>query len=115
MAFLDLFRSSKKSGPDESVLIQLRKVGSKLALPHDIEFFFYFPSQAIGENAAEKIRAMGFEVTVNRASQGDSWLCLATKRMIPDLQALEEIRVAFTALAGAMDGEYDGWGTEVVS
>jgi len=99
MAFLDLFRSSKKSGPDESVLIQLRKVGSKLALPHDIEFFFYFQAKPSVKMAAEKIRAMGFEVTVNRASQGDSWLCLATKRMIPDLQALEEIRVAFTALA----------------
>jgi len=115
MAFWDLLRSSKKSGPDESVLIQLRKVGSKLALPHDIEFFLYFPSQAIGENAAEKIRAMGFEVTVNRAAQGDSWLCLATKRMTPDLQALQEIREAFTALTDALGGEYDGWGTEVMS
>jgi len=115
MAFWDLLRSSKKSGPDESVLIQLRKVGSKLALPHDIEFFLYFPSQAIGENAAEKIRAMGFEVTVNRAAQGDSWLCLAAKRMTPDLQALQEIREAFTALTDALGGEYDGWGTEVMS
>src|SRR5690349_5238009 len=99
MAFLDLFRSSKKPGPDESVLVQLRRVGSKLDLRHNIEFFLYFPSQATGENAAEKIRAMGFEVTINHAAPGDSWLCFATKRMIPDLQALQEIREAFTALA----------------
>lgn len=115
MAFLDLFKSRKKSGPDASVLIQLRKVGSKLALPHDIEFFLYFPSQTIAEQAAEKIQAMGFEVKTNRAAQGDSWLCLATKRMIPDLQSLQEIREAFTTLTAATGGEYDGWGTEVVT
>jgi regulator of RNase E activity RraB len=113
MAFLDLFRSSKKSGPDESVLSELRKLGSKLDLQHDIEFFLYFPSQAAGEQAAEKIRAMGFDVKVDRAAQGDSWLCFATKRMIPDLAALERIREEFTALTAALGGEYDGWGTGV--
>jgi len=114
MTILDLFRSRQKPDLDQSVLSQLQKVGSDLSKPHSIEFFLYFPAQSVAENAATLIRAAGFEVDVRRAAQGDTWLCLATKTMVPKLADLQKIRHTFVDLAASLNGEYDGWGTPVV-
>ena len=114
MGIMDLFRSKQKTDPDQLVLVQLRKSGSALSKPHKIEFFLYFPSQSFAEKASLEIRDSGFDVEVKRAAQGDSWLCFATKTMVPALPDLQKIRQTFMALAGSMDGEYDGWGTQVV-
>jgi len=114
MGMLDLFRSKQKSDSDQSVLLQLRKAGSDLSKPHSIEFFVYFPTQAAAEKAAVPIRRAGFGVDVQQAAQGDDWLCFATKTMVPELVDLQKIRRDFVALAAAMNGEYDGWGTQVV-
>jgi hypothetical protein len=111
---LSLFGCTKKPDLDESVLIQLRKAGSDLSKPHNIEFFLYFPTQAVAEQAASRIRDEGFHVEVKRAAKGDDWLCYATKTMVPDLRALQKIRQGFTSLANSLSGEYDGWGTPVV-
>ena len=114
MSILDLFRSKERPDLDQSVLVQLRKAGSDLSKPHNIEFFLYFPTQPVAERAAPPIRNAGFEVEVKRAAQGDSWLCFATKTMIPELPDLQKIRHNFVTLAVSMNGEYDGWGTQVV-
>jgi len=114
MGILDLFRTKRKADLDHLVLVQLRKSGSDLSKPHNIEFFLYFPTQSVAKNASLKIRDAGFEVEVRRAGLGDSWLCFATKTMIPALPDLQKIRQNFMALAGSMNGEYDGWGTQVV-
>jgi regulator of RNase E activity RraB len=115
MGILDLFRSKQKTDLDQLVLLQLRKSGSDLAKPHKIEFFLYFPTQPLAEKARLDIRDAGFDVEVRRAAQGDSWLCFATKTMIPALPDLQKIRQTFVELAGSMDGEYDGWGTQIVN
>ncbi len=114
MGILDFFRSKQKTDLDQSVLVQLRKSGSDLSKPHKIEFFLYFPTQPVAEQARSKILAEGFEVEVQKAAQGDSWLCFATKEMIPALADLQRIRQNFEALDRSMNGEYDGWGTAVV-
>jgi len=114
MGILDLFRSKQKADLDQLVLVQLRKSGSSLSRPHNIEFFLYFPTQSVAEKAGVNIRDAGFEVEVKRAAQGESWLCFATKTMIPALSDLHRIRRNFMVLAVSMNGEYDGWGTEVV-
>jgi len=114
MSILDLFRSRRKPDLDQSVLVQLRKAGSDLSKPHNIEFFLYFPTQAVAEKAALSIRTTGFEVEVKKAAQGDSWLCFATKTMVPELPNLQRIRHNFATLAVSMNGDYDGWGTQVV-
>jgi regulator of RNase E activity RraB len=107
------FRRTKDTDGDQAVLVQLRKAGSDLSKPHGIEFFVYFPNQDAGEQAASQIRNAGFEVTVRPSAKGDSWLCLATKKMVPDLASLQKIRRDFEALAGRLGGDYDGWGTPV--
>jgi len=114
MGIVDLFRTKRKADLDQLVLVQLRKSGSNLSKPHNIEFFLYFPTQSVAENASLKIRDAGFEVEVRRAARGDSWLCFATKTMIPALTDLQRIRQNFVALVDSMNGEYDGWGTQVV-
>lgn len=111
---LSLSGCTKKPDMDESVLIQLKKAGSDLSKPHNIEFFLYFPTQAVAEQAASKIRDEGFHVEVEKAAKGDTWLCSATKTMVPQLTSLQKIRRDFGALADSLNGEYDGWGTPVV-
>jgi regulator of RNase E activity RraB len=113
MGIFSFFGSFKKRGLDELVLVQLRKTGADIAKPHNIEFFLYFPSQAVDDQAAAHIRDSGFQVVVERSARGDDWLCLATKTMVPDLFALQSIRKDFTNLAASLNGEYDGWGTPV--
>jgi regulator of RNase E activity RraB len=108
-----LFGGSKKPDLDEMVLIQLRKAGSDLSKPHKIEFFLYFATQPVAEQAAARIRAVGFDVEVKAAAVGANWLCFATKTMVPDLPVLQKIRRDFNDLAASLSGEYDGWGTEV--
>lgn len=114
MGILDLFRRSKPSSPDQMVIAQLRKAGSDVSKPHAIEFFLYFPTESAGNEAAVYIRDAGFQSEVEKAAQGDMWLCFATKEMIPTQEALETIRKDFTSLATSLGGEYDGWGCPVV-
>jgi hypothetical protein len=103
----------RKSG-DALVLAQLVTAGSDLSKPHSIEFFLYFPTDEAAQKAAEEIRRKGFGTKVERAAQGPNWLCLATKAMVPDLGAIEGIRVDFDRIAQSFAGKYDGWGTPVV-
>ena len=114
MGILNLFRT-KSPDLDQLVLAQLQKASSNLAKPHAIEFFLYFPSQSVAEQAAPTIREAGFEVNVQRAPQGDQWLCFAKRTMVPELQELQKIRRNFATLATSLKGDYDGWGTEVVN
>ena len=100
--------------PDAQVLEALKKAGSNLSKPHPIEFFLYFANEDQARKAADQIRGRSFEVTVDHAGKGDSWLCLATKSMIPELGELHRIRADFNAIARAQSGQYDGWGTPVV-
>jgi regulator of RNase E activity RraB len=114
MSILSLFGGSKKSDPDEAVLAQLKKAGSDLSKPHQIEFFLYFHAESSAQQAAKQIKEQGFNVEVRRAAKGTDWLCFATKKMVPELAALQRIRRDFSNLAAANGGEYDGWGTGVV-
>jgi hypothetical protein len=111
---ISLFGSTKQRDLDQMVLDQLKKVGSDLSKPHEIEFFLYFPTQTAAAEASAKVEAAGFHVEVRPAAKGPGWLCKGTKKLIPELKALQKIRKDFTAIAAAGGGEYDGWGTEVV-
>jgi hypothetical protein len=114
MGLFSLFGCSKKPDLDEAVLIQLKKAGSDLSKQHRIEFFLYFPTQPVAEQAATQIRTESFNVKVKPAAQGSDWLCFTTKTKSPDLAALQKIRHDFNTLAASLGGIYDGWGTPVV-
>ena len=113
MGIFNLFGTSDKPDLDELVLMRLKKAGSDLSKPHAIEFFLYFPTQAVAEQAASRVREDGFEARVEPPLKDNNWLCLATKTMVPDLKALQDLRRAFERLAWLLKGTYDGWGTSV--
>jgi len=113
MGLFSLFGCAKKPDLDESVLIQLKKADADLSKPHHIEFFLYFQTRDVAEQAASEIREAGFVVEVKPAAQGTDWLCYTTKTMVPELAALQRIRLDFNLLAASLGGVYDGWGTPV--
>ena len=106
-------RLSKMEGPDKAVVDQSIKLGDDLSKPREVEFFLYFPTEESTYEASVKVRDLGFNVTVELSGYDARWLCFATKRMVLDLEELVRIREQFEALAVALDGEYDGWGTGV--
>src|SRR5687768_18573465 len=100
-----LFGCAKKPDPDEAVIIQLRKAGSNLSKPHTIEFYLYFPTESAAEGAAMRMRQTGFQAEVKRAAEGDNWLCLGTKKVIPQLATIQGITRDLDALAKSLHGE----------
>ena len=99
---------------DQQVLDQLKKAGSDLAKPHNIEFFLYFPSEASAKEAAKNIQDNVDSVKVELGADKKNWLCFANKRMIPEHEKLVALRKLFNEIARNGSGVYDGWGTEVV-
>ncbi len=99
---------------DQQVLDQLKKAGSNLKKPHNIEFFLYFPTKAAAQRVAQELKKDKFIVKVERGSQGPDWLCFATRKMVPAHAALVGLRKRFDAMANKFKGTYDGWGSQVV-
>jgi regulator of RNase E activity RraB len=112
--FKSLFGLGKKLDRDESVLAELKKVGSDLSKPHGIEFFLYLPSEDAARQAAEKLTVDGFDVEPAPAAEGTDWVCVATKTMIPNLADVQRISGKLETLAASLGGVYDGWGSPVV-
>src|SRR6476661_152524 len=79
-------RWQKKDQPDldQQVLDQLKKAGSDLSKPHEIEFFLYFPTEVSANAAAKDVKAEVDNVRVQLGSDQKNWLCFGTKRMIPN-------------------------------
>ena len=100
---------SKKLDLDEAVLVQLKKAGSDLSKPHKIDFYLYFPTKSVAEQAALSLRRTGFEVVVKKGADDKNWLCLATKPMILDLPAIRQTQHDLDRLAASLKGNYDGW------
>ena len=99
---------------DQQLLDQLKKAGSDLSKPHDIEFFLYFADEGSANTAAREVKEEVDAVKVRQAAKGSGWLCFATRRMVPDHEELVRLRKRFNAISLKLEGEYDGWGTEVV-
>lgn len=104
----------KELAPDQQVLDQLKDAGSNLNKPHPIEFFLYFPTEELANRAASEVKGEGFNVKVELGADNSSWLCLATKQMIPENVELVRLRKRFDEIAQKFQGEYDGWGAGVV-
>lgn len=106
----DGFFPKNPKDPDDAVLETMKRVGADLKKPHKIEFFLYFPTEELAGRAAAQVEEHGFEAEVQPAAQGTSWLCFATKEMVPDHRTLSAIRTRFERITKSLRGEYDGWG-----
>ena len=98
---------------DERVIAQLKKAGSKLDQPHDVEFFFFLPDEGAADRVAKRLFAAGFDVETEETDDG-TWSLVANGSMIPIAAEMTKLRTAFDALAAAEGGSYDGWGASVV-
>ena len=109
-------RAPSRSTPstDADVIEQLRRAGSDLTKPHDIEFFIYFPQEAAAKSVASQLSQSGYRTDVRPGAGTTHYLLLATKAMLPTEVELTRIRREFAALAASNGGEYDGWGTPIV-
>jgi hypothetical protein len=92
IAALVRHRLSSQSGPDAQVIGQLRRAGSDLTKPHEIEFFLYFPSEVVARQAADQFSAQGYKAVVRLGAEQKDWLCLLTRHMVPTVGALGVIR-----------------------
>jgi Regulator of ribonuclease activity B len=82
------------------------------AAPKSLEHYLYFPRKSNAEQAAERLRAKGWEVEVKKGADGRNWLASA-KQSAPVEDDIEEIRDELERLAEELGGEYDGWGASV--
>ena len=108
------WQKKEEPDPDQLVLDQLKKAGSDLSKPHDIDIFLYFPTEAAANEGAKDVKVEVDSVKVQLGADKKNWLCFATKRMVPDHDKLVAMRKRFNEIARKGNGEYDGWGTEVV-
>jgi hypothetical protein len=118
VAMMYLARQRSPSGHlvgDADVIAQLRKAGSDLNRSHPVEFFLYFPTEDAARRVGDAMCALGFTSAIQPASSGSlDWLVIATRKMVPAVEVMRELRKDLSALSAAEGGEYDGWGTSLV-
>lgn len=110
-----LARLKKSADPDAKVLVQLAKHGSDLAKVHEPDFALIIPSKKGALQAAATLKKRGFSVRVDRDESPDKgfWV-VATREMTLELSILQKLSIEMQELAEEYDGDYDGWGAEIV-
>ncbi len=108
---LEKLRRQKNDSWDARLIDQLRKRGTDPFKPHDVDFFFAFPSAQSAEEVATQLRAEGFDADVIDTPDAGAlrYSLHAHKSMhltVPDMQALSR-RLSETA--NVRQGRYDGW------
>jgi hypothetical protein len=96
---------------DADAIAELKQVGLDLSKPQTIDFAFYLPARKSAEQLAPKLIAKGYKTRIQPAGGGKDYLLYARKRMLVTEDAMLERRKEFEALAGSVQGEYDGWGS----
>ncbi len=76
--------------------------------PEYIDHYLYFPAESNAAQAAERLRARGWNTKVCPAAIGTEWLALATQPATGE-EDMEDIYSELTAFAAQFDGVYDGW------
>jgi regulator of RNase E activity RraB len=98
---------------DQEILDHLKERGSDLTVPHEVEFYVYFPTEKDAQEASHLITQEGFRIHILADPSGNRWLCLALKEFVPTLEAILGYKAKFDELAKAYGGKCDGWGTQV--
>jgi hypothetical protein len=96
------------------VLDQLRDMGSDISRPHNFDFYVYVPTEIAARQAADKVRESHFAAEVVPGASGGNWLCRATITIVPEVAPLDEIGNFFQQVAAALDGDFDGWESDVI-
>jgi hypothetical protein len=89
-------------------------MGSDISKPHNFDFYLYVPSEVAARQAADKVRESEFAAEVLPGASGGNWLCRATITIVPEVAPLDEIGNFLEQVATALDGEFDGWESDVI-
>ena len=113
---LHLLRQRQNDSWDAKLIDQLRKRGSDPFKPHDVDFFFAFPTVDAAERLAAQLRSEGFDVDVKDSPEnGELRYSLhahkSMKLTVPDMQELSR---RLTDAATQRGGRYDGWSAQQV-
>jgi hypothetical protein len=113
---LSKLRQRKNDSWDARVIDQLRKRGSDPFKPHDVDFFFAFPSKEVADSLAAQLTGEGFKTDViDTPENGELRYSLHAQKSIqltvPDMQDLSR---RLTDAALARQGRYDGWSAKQV-
>ena len=107
-------RAAPKQSRDAELIELLKKEGSNVSKPHEVEFMLVFQSRANADRAAAKIRPDGFKVRVQQIDRTANWWLFAARTMSLKEEELARYRQRFREIAAANDGEYDDWSAPVV-
>lgn len=70
----------------------------------------YLPTEERAYDLAKQLQVQKFDVEVSPPlERREDWLCLAYRRMVPDLDEMEKIRKQLTKMVKSYGGKYDGW------
>jgi hypothetical protein len=114
VVFLILKKGAVPGSRDTRGIDRLRKAGSDLTRPHEIEFLFYLPSRASAEKVSTRLQADGYKVSIEEGVRGPRSVLRATRSMVPLVSELQVLRLTFDELAVREGGIYDDWKAEVV-
>ena len=99
---------------DRNGLLQLQKMGSDLSKPHAPQFFLLFPAVPEAEEAADKLKALGYTTELTPFEPGTEWQLRAEKTMVLNDEALKRANYHFEKIARAGGGRYSGWESAAV-
>lgn len=95
---------------DARTLRGLVEAGADLAKPTEVNFHLHLPSEGHAASAADVARREGFAAEVRPPVDGHTtWLCLASRRMVPERAAIDAAVRRLDDLATSFGGEFDGW------
>jgi Regulator of ribonuclease activity B len=104
---------AKNAIADAETLHELRKAGTDLNKPTDVEFYLYFRTREAAERAQHSVQLPGFSAVVKPAEAGKNWLCLLNGRLVPSEDEISSVSKRLQTLADSLDGDYDGWEAKV--
>lgn len=90
----------------------IERLGVDPSSDRTYEHFLYFADEAGARGAEQDLLEEGFDVQVNRPSDGiDEWSLLALQTVALSEEQLDELTTRMEAIASRHGGTYDGWGT----
>ena len=100
-------------GFPEDVRAHLSEQGSDLELPHSVDLYLYYPSQAAAQEVADFFLDSPMESDVIESDQ--HWLCLVQCRLVPSADGLSAIANLMRTAHDRFGGDFDGWHAEIVT
>lgn len=113
----DIIESIKNNpDPDAKVMWHLVQNGSDLSKPHEPDFAFSVTSEEEAQSICEVLSEMGFNVSIYSSDEEHTnFEVVGVAIMILELSVLNQLSTKFEEIAKQFNGEYLGWGAEVIN